>query len=323
MGVFDALRAASAGALLAVAMLTGGVNGVFAADGEPEGAETAETALRNFDRAMLSILRRSQADLTARTRPVMLIARDVTVVTKDGENTYPRDGRGYNELKTVSHVLLGIIGAVTPWPRDDAGKARMKTEFAVIQTEIGRFLTTIDDLDLPAETIARQRDMLGIAETFVNRALSGKELLRADVSAAINKMRPVWAANMRDAARTELEALHRAVTAARDDLSADEWDRIYVVSHGGPDVRAVNVVRLYLQRVMPGKMDAGQVLFAVDTHGKDKMIDYAGYVRMQRIVGAWAFGDPKRMEVDLLGYEAGAILDEIIPASAPERAYLE
>lgn len=320
MGVFDTLRAAFAAPFLAAAMLAGVVTGGFAEDGEQE---SAETALRNFDHAMLSILRRGQAELTARTRPIMLIARDVTVVTRDGEKTYLRDGRGYNELKTVSHVLLGIIGAVTPWPQDDAAKARMKTEFTVIKTEIATFLSAIDTLDLPADTISRQREMLGMADRFIDQALSANALSRAEVSSAINNMRPVWSANMRDAARTELKALHRAVSAARTDLSADEWDRIYVVSHGGPDVRAVNVVRLYLQRVMPGKMDAGQVLFAVDTHGKDKMIDYAGYVRMQRIVGAWAFGDPKRMEVDLLGYEAGAILDEIIPAPAPESAYLE
>ena len=322
MRVSDTLRAAIAGWFLAATVLASTGTGVFAGAGDknPDGAQDA---LRNFDRAMLSILRRGQAELTARTRPVMLIARDVTVVTKDGEKSYPRDGRGYDELKTISHVLLGIIGAVTPWPTDAAGKARMKTEFTVIKTEIATFLSSIDDLDLPAEVIARQRGMLRMADMFFDRALSAENLTRADVSKAINDMRPVWAANMRDAARAELEALHRAVSSARDDLSEDEWRRIYVVSHGGPDVRAVNVVRLYLQRVMPGKMEAGQVLFAVDTHGKDNMIGYAGYVRMQRIVGAWAFGDPKRMEVDLLGYEAGAILDEIIPAPEPEKAYLE
>lgn len=317
MDCFKGLCATLAKSCLAAALLFGPVPDALSADGGK-----AQEALRNFDRAMLSILRRSQTELTARTRPVMLIARDVTVVSEAGERTYRRDGRGYDELKTVSHVLLGIIGAVTPWPQDDAGNARMKTELGVVKAEIAAFLPAIDGLDLPEDTRARQRDMLGMAAAFIDRALSGGELTRTEVSAAINSMRPVWAANMRAAARTELDALHRAVSSAREDLSADDWNRLYVVSHGGPDVRAVNVVRLYLQRVMPAKMDAGQVLFAVDTHGKENMIDFAGYVRMQRIVGAWAFGDPKRMEVDLLGYEAGAILDEIIPAPPPESAYL-
>lgn len=318
MDCFRGLFATLAKSCLAAALLFGPVPDALSAD-----EDKAQEALHNFDRAMLSILRRSQAELTAGTRPVMLIARDVTVVSEKGEKTYPRDGRGYNELKTVSHVLLGIIGAVTPWPQDAAGKARMRTELDVVKAEIAVFLPAIDGLDLPVDTRARQREMLGMAGAFVDRALSGEELTRTEVSAAINTMRPVWAANMREAARTELEALHRAVSSARKDLSAEEWNRLYVVSHGGPDVRAVNVVRLYLQRVMPAKMDAGKVLFAVDTHGKENMIDYAGYVRMQRIVGAWAFGDPKRMEVDLLGYEAGAILDEIIPAPPPESGYLQ
>jgi|GEM_PF-4819871 len=318
MGNFDMLRAAFVCAFLAVSPPVAAASGEVSSD-----RSKAEAAMQDFNHAMLSILRRGQTELTAKTRPVMIIARNVTVVSENGEKSYPRDGPGYNELKSVSHVLLGIIGAVTPWPDDEAATTRMTKDFTTIRSEIDSFLAVIDGLDLPKETLAKQRDMLTMAGAFIDRAMKDEDLTRAEVTQAINDMRPVWAANMRDAARTELDSLHRAVSAARKDLDADAWARTYVVSHGGPNVRAVNVVQLYLQRVMPDKVAAGQVLFAVDTHGKDKMIDYAGYTRMQRIVGAWAFGDPKRMEVDLLGYEAGAILDEMIPALPPAEATLD
>ena len=74
---------------------------------------------------------------------------------------------------------------------------------------------------------------------------------------------------------------------------------------------------MYLERVMPEKVAAGQVLYAEGTHGTDAMINHVGYARMQRLVGAWAFGDPGRMEVDLLGYEAGSVLDELIEVTPP------
>ncbi|WP_420584215.1 hypothetical protein [Ruegeria sp.] len=269
-----------------------------------------------FDHAMLSIFHRGQDALTAQTRPVMIIARDVTVMTRNGEATYPRDAPAYQHLKSTSHVILGIIGAVTPWP--DADDERWKEEFSSIVKEIDTFLAVIDGLAIAEDDVASQRKMLEIARSFAQDALDQGQITREVVSKAINDMRPIWAENMEKSARAELNALHSAVSDARAAMSDDEWAKMYVVHHGGSSVKDVNVVLLYLQRVMPEKVAAGQILFAENAHGNDALAGYAGYVRMQRHVGAWAFGDPERMRVDLLGYEAGAILDEMIPAPPPK-----
>ncbi|WP_170544563.1 hypothetical protein [Ruegeria arenilitoris] len=275
-------------------------------------------AIDSFDKAMLSIFHRGQDELTAQTRPVMVIARDVTILSEDGQVSFPRDAPNYLIFKSTSHVLLGIIGAVTPWPKENDDDARWKKDFEAITQEIDTLLPWIEKLDLPEEEIARQRQMLEAARTFTNAAVQRGTLNRQDVSDAINDMRPVWAANMREAARAELSALHKAVSDARAGVSEKVWDEMYVVHHGGSNVTGINVVELYLERVMPQKVAAGQIMFAENAHGNKAMADFVGYEKMQRLVGAWAFGDPARMEVDLLGYEAGALLDEMIPSSPPE-----
>ncbi len=277
----------------------------------------AMDAIGSFDKAMLSIFHRGQDALTLQTRPVMVIARDVTVLSEDGQVSFPRDAPNYLIFKSTSHVLLGIIGAVTPWPQEDADGARWKKDFASIAQEIDTLLPWLEKLDLPKEQIARQRQMLEAARSFTSTAVQRGTLTRQDVSNAINDMRPIWAANMRHAARAELAALHKAVSGARAAVSEEVWDEMYVVHHGGSNVTGVNVVELYLERVMPQKVAAGQVMFAENAHGNKAMADFVGYERMQRLVGAWAFGDAGRMEVDLLGYEAGALLDEMIPSSPP------
>ncbi|WP_170421489.1 hypothetical protein [Ruegeria arenilitoris] len=292
--------------------------GVFLA---PAGVQADQSkamdAIGTFDKAMLSIFHRGQDALTAESRPVMVIAKDVTVMTDTGEKSFPRDAPNYLIFKSTSHVLLGIIGAVTPWPDEDAESPRWQQDFASISQEIDTLLAAIGGLDLPPEEIAQQRQMLETAQTFVNGAAERGTLTRQDVSNAINEMRPVWAANMRKAARAELNSLHKAVSDARASVSDDVWDEIYVVHHGGSNVTGINVVELYLERVMPQKVEAGQVMFAEHAHGNKAMADFVGYEKMQRLVGAWAFGDPVRMEVDLLGYEAGSLLDELIPSPPP------
>ena len=213
---------------------------------------------------------------------------------------------------------MGIIGAVTPWPDDEAENERWKHEFSSIATEIDTLLAAIDDLGLSKELLANQRDMLEKTHEFIKHALDQNEVTREAVSKIINDTRPVWVDNMRQAARAELTALHKAVSDARAAMDAEDWAKMYVVHHGGSSVKDVNVVLLYLQRVMPEKVAAGQVMFAENAHGTDALVKYVGYVMMQRHVGAWAFGDPARMEVDLLGYEAGSVLDEMIPAPPPK-----
>ncbi len=282
--------------------------------------KAADDPVHAFDHAMLSIFHRGQDALTKETRPVMIIARDVTVMTKDGESSYPRDAPAYQHLKSTSHVVLGLIGAVTPWPDEDTDDARWKAEFASIIKEIDTFLAAFDELNIAEDDAASQRHMLEMARDFAHAALDQDQITREAVSQAINDMRPIWAENMEKSARAELNALHSAVSDARAAMSEDEWEKMYVVHHGGSSVKDVNVVLLYLQRVMPEKVAAGQVLFAENAHRNDALAGYAGYVRMQRHVGAWAFGDPGRMRVDLLGYEAGAILDEMIPAPPPKPA---
>ncbi|WP_131726279.1 hypothetical protein [Ruegeria denitrificans] len=277
----------------------------------------AMDAIESFDKAMLTIFRRGQDALTSQTRPVMVIAKDVTVLSEKGQVSFPRGAPDYLIFKSTSHVLLGIIGAVTPWPEENAGDARWKEDFAAISQEIDTLLAAIDGLDLSKEEIARQKRMLADARTFTQQAVTRGTLTRQDVADAINNMRPIWAANMREAARAELATLHKAVSDARNAVSKEDWDEMYVVHHGGSNVTGINVVELYLERVMPQKVAAGQVVFAENAHGNKAMADFVGYERMQRLVGAWAFGDPGRMEVDLLGYEAGSILDEMIPSPPP------
>nr|WP_321253388.1 hypothetical protein [uncultured Ruegeria sp.] len=290
---------------------------VFATPSVQADQSKAMDAIESFDKAMLSVFRRGQDALTSQTRPVMVIARDVTILSENGQVSFPRGAPNYLIFKSTSHVLLGIIGAVTPWPEEDDADARWKKDFAAIAQEIDTLLPSLEGLDLPEDEIARQRHMLEGARTFTSGAVKRGTLTRQDVANAINEMRPVWAANMRQAARAELSTLHKAVSDARAAVSNEDWDDMYVVHHGGSNVTGINVVELYLERVMPQKVAAGQVMFAENAHGNKAMADFVGYEKMQRLVGVWAFGDPGRMEVDLLGYEAGSILDEMIPSSPP------
>lgn len=290
---------------------------VFATPSVHADQSEAMGAIDSFDKAMLSIFRRGQDALTSQTRPVMVIARDVTILSENGQMSFPRGAPDYLIFKSTSHVLLGIIGAVTPWPEGNAKGARWKEDFAAISQEIDKLLASIDGLNLPKEEIARQKQMLSAARDFTQQAVKRGTLTRQEVSNAINDMRPIWATNMREAARAELATLHKAVSDARAAISQEDWDEMYVVHHGGSNVTGINVVELYLERVMPEKVAAGQVMFAENAHGNEAMADFVGYEKMQRHVGAWAFGDPRRLEVDLLRYEAGSLLDEMIPSRPP------
>ena len=111
----------------------------------------AMDAIESFDKAMLSVFRRGQDALTSQTRPVMVIARDVTILSENGQVSFPRGAPNYLIFKSTSHVLLGIIGAVTPWPEEDDADARWKKDFAAIAQEIDTLLPSLERLDVFVE----------------------------------------------------------------------------------------------------------------------------------------------------------------------------
>jgi hypothetical protein len=287
---------------------------VRAADGPGDAARSPTDA---FDEAMRAIYHRGQRDLTDGTRPLLIVGGDLSLVTAETTKSYPFTPQIYDELKSISHIVLGVIGAVTPWPSGPDGEVRWRQEFGDIKAAIEALDASLPELGLTADQRARAKSILSKGDAFVSNALDTGALSPDDVAAFLNSVRADWLANARDAEHAKLTSLHETVRKLRDEMSAEDWARTIVLVRGSSVVRKNNGTLDYFARVMPDQFASRHVMFGENIHSLDDSVRHVGDVMMQRQVGAWVFSDPDRMEIDLLGYEAGSVLDEILPGAPP------
>jgi hypothetical protein len=302
-------------AALIVAILAMPFAATVLAAGRPGDAAPSPTDA--FDEAMRAIYHRGQRDLTDGTRPLLIVGRDLTLVTAETTESYPFTPPIYHQLKSISHTVLGLIGAVTPWPSGPGGEERWHQELGAIKAAIEALDASLAELGLTADQRARAESILAKGNAFVSNALDSGALRADDAADFLNAVRADWLANARDAERAKLTRLHETVSKLRDAMSAEDWAQTIVLVRGSSVVRKNNGTLDYFARVMPDQFASRHVMFGENIHSLDDSVKHVGDVMMQRQVGAWVFNDPDRMEIDLLGYEAGSVLDEILPGAPP------
>ncbi len=284
-----------------------------------QGPSDAQDEVQRFNTAMQDVYHRGQNRLLATTRPLVVIDSDnVTLIETDRTAIFPYIPTVYTDLKAVSHLLIAVIGAVTPWPDSAQERSRMLQDFRAIGASIDRLEARLTDLDLSPEQAQRQQALLRRAEDLFDQAFAAGSVTRESVSAFLNDTRGAWLRNIDDAERAKLIGLNAVFERLRVRLSQDDLDRMIVVVEGTSVQKANNVVLQYLIRAFQDAHQSGRILWAENISDTDGAVAHIGDILMQEQVGQWAFGYPDRMREDLLGFAAGTILDEILPGAPPD-----
>ena len=289
------------------------------AQAESEETGSPHDAASAFDQVMLDLYQAGQDRLLAETRPLLVVDdNNLTLITDNGRKVVRYIPDLYEDLKSLSHVILGVLGAVTPWPKDDAAMDRLIKDFEAIKTAMETVEPRISQMNLDPTQIAEMKQVLTAARSLVDTTLSKRDLTPEAVADFVNSTRIAWLAAARVAEDAKLRNLHKAVTELQQTVPEGAWrDHLVVAVEGASFVKVNNVVIQYFQRVMPDAFAMGRVIYAENIDSTDTAVDHVGDVLMQERIGQWTFSAPDRMRENFLGYDAGTILDEILPGSPP------
>jgi hypothetical protein len=311
------------GGTLAVASLVLGLGAMLAMtvastatarspSGDPASpAAIAEMAA--FNKAMRGLYADSRDRLLAESRPIILVGfDDVTLITNDGERSAPYTPPVYHHVKTVSHVVLGVVGAVSPWPTSERAIATWRGGLETVDARTAALLALVDDIGLSAESTARQRRILEASRRYVAAELARGKPDRAAFDAFMVEIKADWIANAVDAARGQLEMLHDVVTGWRSELSAEDWSRLHVLVLGPRMPRQGNLQVAYFARVLGEDAIDTRIIYAENIFAADPAMALLGVAVMDRHLSTLVFGDHLRMDRDLLSSAAQVILDELV-----------
>src|SRR5262249_19028007 len=126
------------------------------------------------------------------------------------------------------------------------------------------------------------------------------------------RMAPLVMANAADAARADLDALHRLVRQWKAEMPAGDWDRLTVIVMGRPLPRKDNLAVQYFARLRGERGGGRRVVYAESLFDEPKAVDLLATRLVDTQIGEDFFGDPTRMHRDLLGDAAGEYLDQLL-----------
>jgi hypothetical protein len=283
-------------AAVAVGVLAWGVSPVAAND------------LADLNSTARAIYADGRAALLAAADPVIVVAFDDLILHHGGKvlkqgYTPPI----YHRLKGLAHLPLGIGGAVIPvasgavaadnW-RDDL--ARLSKAATAVADDIEAF-----DTDEPTKAAARKMTDASIAYIEACRAADTAPDW-VTFQAYARAIAPPTLALATVAANTQLDGLHALVQRWKAEVGPEAWAKLHVLVLGPKTPRVDNLAYQYfVAELGPGSGET-RVIYTESVFDEKAALQLLGVLLIDRRVGEAFFGDPGRMERDLLADAATA-----------------
>jgi hypothetical protein len=268
-------------------------------------------ALTTLNSAFRSAYTAAKTRILAGLGPTLIVSGDNFSLLRDGRRLEANVGTAiYDPVKTIAHIPLAIY--VTLAPGDDVLDGdRIKT-LEGLRELIPPAAASLETLQLPTATLARQKKIVSASLAFLEEALAERKPSRVKLLAFTRGMAPLVTQNVIEAAQAQLDATHKQVSAWRRDLSAREWDQLRVVIIGPHMPREDLVVTQYFLRLLHEPKEGRRVVYAESQWEEAKALDLFGTHVLDGGIGEAFFGDYMRMHRDLLGDAAKRYLPRLL-----------
>ncbi len=218
----------------------------------------------------------------------------------------------YHVLKSFAHIPLALdviletrAGAV---PLDDS----VVGELQQFRGLIAAVEATIASHGLDAEQVERQRKIIGASVKFLDSVVASRKCTREDRVGFTRRMTPLVMVNAAEAARAELDALHRQVITWKSQMTEEEWKGLSVVILGSQLPRKQNLALQYFARLLGEPGEGRRITYAESIHDESQALDLMATRIVDTGIGVDFFNDPLRMHRDLLSDAAKDYLPLLI-----------
>lgn len=265
-------------------------------------------ALDEIDDEFHAAYERARADV-AQDDPVFVVLANELVLFHCGlRRAWSFSPRAYHVIKQVSHTPLAIFASLEP------GRAQEPAEHA-----LGRRRALEDWIDDASRELARERDALGAqtSRDLETVLATSQRLLRSahdkltpdDAARLARELGPVLLRLIDRATELQLRALDVSVEAALTQLTHEQIARLQVVVTGNHQARVRSLPMQYFRaRMREPEGVERHVTYAESVSSEQDALALVGTRKLDRAIAQAFFGDPARMQRDLLGDSAHARL---------------
>ncbi len=268
------------------------------ARGEPGADELNDAFHASYDEA------RKNAELEG---PVFVLLADTLIVFRDERRRERRFTRSeYHLIKAAAHAPVALFAAMFDAP-DGPLDARTRTTLVAIRQAAQRSAAGFELLG--AEAAGDVRGAVATSLACLERMLAEDRVSRAWLEAFAAQAGPLLLRLTEHATKTQLASLHAAVEDELGALSDEERGALHVVVAGEHQARVRSLGMQYFQRRFGEPAGAEtRVTYAEAVDSPADALALVGKLRFDRAIAVAFFGDPKRLQRDVLGDAAASLL---------------
>jgi hypothetical protein len=275
-------------------------------DAKPQTADPL-AALNDSFRASY---RQARADLLAKAGPVIVVEGDNLVLVRNGKRTEVKVvPQSYHDLKAIAHIPLAI--AMILVPGSEQALTQEKEDQLRRYREVVVAAQSALNQRFQGDVLKRQHVIVRSSLTFVDDALKRHKVAPIDLlNFTVTYEQPITV-NAAEAAKAEIDGIHKQLTAWQNDLTAAEWKRLKVVVMGSQMPRRDNVAVQYFAKLLGESGEGKRIIYAESLWDEQKALDLLGTHLLDTWIGSAFFGDDQRMHRDLLGDAAKEYIKEL------------
>lgn len=241
--------------------------------------------------------------------PLIVCERDRLVLIRNGQRAEATVIPPlYHRLKSVSHIPLAIFVALAPYgdrPLDEARRAGLRQ----FRSRIDDVLRSLDQSGFSVDQVTRSRSLLQRCNNFLDDILERGKYEAADLQRLTRFAGPIVLVNASDAARAQIDAYHAQVRIWRADVPAADWAKLRVLVLGPQMPRKHNLAVQYFAKLLGVAGESRRLIYAEQLSGEQQGLNLLATHQLDSELSEAFFGDPERMEFDLLGNAASVYLD--------------
>jgi hypothetical protein len=271
--------------------------------------DPSKDAFADVDVAFRELYAQGRAATLEKLGPVIVVEMDKLILrhggTRSESTVIPQN---YHRLKSISHVPLALYVALAPFG-DAPLPADRLAGLRTFSRRVAEVVASLEQSGLTPAQIERSRSLLRRCADFLDGVLKTGRYEPGELRALTKEAGPVVLSNAADAARAQIDAYHAQVSAWRRQMPEEQWAKLRVVILGPQMPRKHNVAVQYFAKLMGSTGESRRLVYAEELNGEQQALSLLATHRLDSELSEAFFGDPERMEIDLLGNAAAVYLD--------------
>ena len=253
----------------------------------------AHSAAREFDLA---------------TGPVILYRNgQLVLITNDTKVTANVILPAYHTFKVFAHIPVAIYLMLSPQgggPIDSMNLQLLRSYYKkleYVQRNINQI--TLNSTDLQNQKIILSKSMQLLKTIIDNERFNIKELI-----SFTQGMLPFISANIENAARNQLDSIHRQVMAWKSEMAPERWKKLRVAIQGAVLARDGDLTKQYFKRLLHIEKEGFRLVYKELYFPPTPMLTLLATRSIDRGISVAIFNNPDRMFRDVLSDAAASYI---------------